>query len=106
MCKQSTQRNVSTQEGGKKLSYLVYYGGESYKNLKYFLSRNLLDTFMGATEHHWRYDELIHDSYQVVQLFKPLLSGHFPSRWLQPLHCPLGSLQGVPDWVEGSMLQN
>ena len=39
-------------------------------------------------------------------LFHSLLRGDFPTRRLQPLHCPLVSLQGVPDRVEDSLLQN
>jgi len=42
----------------------------------------------------------------TVRPFHSLLRSDFPSRWLQPLQCPLVSLLGVPDQVEGSLLQN
>jgi hypothetical protein len=41
-----------------------------------------------------------------VRLFHSLLSGDFPSQWLQLLQWPLVSLLGVPDQGEESLLQN
>ena len=75
------------------------------KILNIFLPRNLLNT-KGTAEHHARYGVLIHEPYQDVRLFHSLLSGDFPSRWLQLLQWPVVSLFGVPDRVEESLLQN
>ena len=56
--------------------------------------------------YHGRYGVLIRDSYSDVRLFHSLLSGDFPSRWLQLLQWPLVSLLGVPDQIEERLLQN
>ena len=65
-----------------------------------------LQTFCGTAEHHGQYGVLVHDSYPNVRLFRSLLHGDFPSRWLQLLQWPLVSLPGVPEQVKESLLQN
>ena len=65
-----------------------------------------LNIYKLTAEHHRRYGVLIHDSQPDVLLFHSLLRGDFPSRLLQLLQCPLVSVQGVPDRVVESLLQN
>jgi len=88
-------------------NYVIWcwYEGESNENLKYFLSRNLLNTKVTQWLHGW-YSMLIYDSYPDVWLFHPLLCGNFFSQWLQLLQWPLVSLFSVPGQVKESLLQN